>query len=67
MAEEKKTSNEKGAKSTTKKTSEKTKSTKSNAKRTSAAKTISKKPARFSPQDHYGKYRRKLKQLQKNV
>jgi len=30
-------------------------------------KTISKKPARFSPQDHYGKYRRKLKQQQKNV
>ncbi|MCK5458363.1 MAG: RNA-protein complex protein Nop10 [Thermoplasmatales archaeon] len=23
--------------------------------------TIVKKPARFSPQDHYGKYRRKLK------
>ncbi len=28
-------------------------------------KTISKKPARFSPQDHYGKYRRELKKLQK--
>jgi H/ACA ribonucleoprotein complex subunit 3 len=24
-------------------------------------KTISKKPPRFSPQDHYGEYRRKLK------
>ncbi|MCX6666040.1 MAG: RNA-protein complex protein Nop10 [Euryarchaeota archaeon] len=29
--------------------------------------TGSPKPARYSPQDHYGKYRRKLKQLQKNV
>lgn len=28
-------------------------------------KTISKYPPRFSPQDHYGKYRRKLKKLQK--
>lgn len=46
MAEEKKTSNEKGAKSTTKKSSEKTKSTKSNAKKTSAAKIISKKPVK---------------------
>ena len=27
-------------------------------------KTISKNPPRFSPQDHYGKYRRKLKKLQ---
>jgi H/ACA ribonucleoprotein complex subunit 3 len=27
------------------------------------AKTISKHPARFSPQDHYGKYRRALKKL----
>lgn len=27
-------------------------------------KTILKEPARFSPQDHYGKYRRKLKKLQ---
>ena len=26
-------------------------------------KTISKYPPRFSPQDHYGKYRRKLKKL----
>jgi H/ACA ribonucleoprotein complex subunit 3 len=25
------------------------------------AKTISRRPARFSPQDHYGKYRRELK------
>jgi H/ACA ribonucleoprotein complex subunit 3 len=24
-------------------------------------KTVSKNPPRFSPQDHYGKYRRKLK------
>ena len=30
-------------------------------------KTISKKPARFSPQDPYGKYRRKLKKIEKNV
>ncbi|PNX46505.1 MAG: ribosome biogenesis protein [Thermoplasmata archaeon M11B2D] len=31
-------------------------------------KTISKKPARFSPQDHYGKYRRALKkrEIRKN-
>ena len=29
-----------------------------------AAKTILKKPARFSPQDHYGKYRRALKKLE---
>jgi len=28
-------------------------------------KTISRKPARFSPQDHYGKYRRELKKLEK--
>ena len=28
-------------------------------------KTISKKPPRFSPQNHYGEYRRKLKKLQK--
>lgn len=27
-------------------------------------KTILKKPPRFSPQDHYGKYRRKLKKLE---
>ena len=27
--------------------------------------TIVKKPARFSPQDHYGKYRRDLKKLDK--
>jgi len=27
-------------------------------------KTISKNPPRFSPQDNYGKYRRKLKKLQ---
>ena len=27
--------------------------------------TVIKKPARFSPQDHYGKYRRKLKQIEK--
>jgi len=27
-------------------------------------KTISKNPPRFSPQDHYGKYRRKLKKTQ---
>ncbi len=26
-------------------------------------KTISKHPARFSPQDHYGKYRRQLKKI----
>jgi H/ACA ribonucleoprotein complex subunit 3 len=25
--------------------------------------TVSKDPPRFSPQDHYGKYRRKLKKL----
>jgi len=29
--------------------------------------TISKKPARFSPQDRYGKYRRILKKLETNV
>jgi len=29
-------------------------------------KTILKKPARFSPQDHYGRYRRELKKLEKN-
>ena len=29
-------------------------------------KTIIKEPARFSQQDHYGKYRRKLKKLEKN-
>jgi H/ACA ribonucleoprotein complex subunit 3 len=28
-------------------------------------KTISKNPPRFSPQDRYGEYRRKLKKLQK--
>jgi len=28
-------------------------------------KTISKNPPRYSPQDRYGKYRRKLKKLQK--
>ena len=28
-------------------------------------KTITKNPPRFSPQDHYGDYRRKLKKLQK--
>ena len=28
-------------------------------------KTISKYPPRFSPQDHYGEYRRKLKKIQK--
>jgi H/ACA ribonucleoprotein complex subunit 3 len=27
--------------------------------------TISKNPPKFSPEDHYGKYRRKLKKLQK--
>jgi len=27
--------------------------------------TISKKPPRFSPEDHYGRYRRKLKKQQK--
>ena len=27
--------------------------------------TISKNPPKFSPQDHYGIYRRKLKKLQK--
>jgi len=27
-------------------------------------KTIIKKPARFSPQDNYGEYRRKLKKLE---
>lgn len=27
-------------------------------------KTISKNPPRYSPQDNYGKYRRKLKKLQ---
>jgi len=30
-------------------------------------KTISKNPPRFSPQDRYGKYRRKLKKLGKGV
>lgn len=30
-------------------------------------KTISKNPPRFSPQDRYGKYRRKLKKLEKGV
>jgi H/ACA ribonucleoprotein complex subunit 3 len=29
--------------------------------------TISKNPPRFSPQDRHGKYRRKLKKLQKGV
>jgi len=28
-------------------------------------KTVSKNPPRFSPQDHYGRYRRELKKLQK--
>ncbi|UCD13870.1 MAG: RNA-protein complex protein Nop10 [Thermoplasmatales archaeon] len=28
-------------------------------------KTVVKKPARFSPQDRYGEYRRKLKKLEK--
>jgi len=28
-------------------------------------KTVSKYPPRFSPQDHYGKYRRELKKLNK--
>ena len=28
-------------------------------------KTVSKNPPRFSPQDHYGKYRRELKKSQK--
>ncbi len=28
-------------------------------------KSISNNPPRFSPQDHYGKYRRKLKKIQK--
>jgi len=32
---------------------------------TCGEKTISKNPPKFSPQDHYGKYRRKLKKLQK--
>lgn len=27
-------------------------------------KTVLRKPARFSPQDHYGKYRRALKKLE---
>lgn len=30
-------------------------------------KTISKNPPKFSPQDHYGKYRRALKKLDKGV
>lgn len=30
-------------------------------------KTISRNPHRFSPQDHYGKYRRKLKKMEKGV
>jgi H/ACA ribonucleoprotein complex subunit 3 len=29
-------------------------------------KTVSNKPARFSPQDHYGKYRRELKKRDKD-
>lgn len=29
-------------------------------------KTITKKPARFSPQDRHGNYRRKLKKIVKN-
>ncbi|KYK23985.1 ribosome biogenesis protein [Thermoplasmatales archaeon SM1-50] len=28
-------------------------------------KTVTKKPARFSPQDHYGNYRRALKKKEK--
>ena len=43
MAEEKKTSKEKGSKSTTKRTSSKTKGTKATAKKTFPAKTISKR------------------------
>jgi len=30
-------------------------------------KTISRNPPRFSPQDRYGKYRRKLKKLQEGI
>ena len=30
-------------------------------------KTISKNPPRFSPQNHYGAYRRKLKKIEKGV
>jgi H/ACA ribonucleoprotein complex subunit 3 len=30
-------------------------------------KTVSKNPPRFSPQDHYGSYRRKLKKLGEGV
>jgi H/ACA ribonucleoprotein complex subunit 3 len=30
-------------------------------------KTVNKNPPRFSPQDHYGKYRRMLKKQQKKV
>jgi rRNA maturation protein Nop10 len=29
-------------------------------------KAVSNKPARFSPQDHYGKYRRELKKRDKD-
>jgi len=30
-------------------------------------KTVSRNPPRFSPQDHYGRHRRKLKKLEKGV
>jgi len=30
-------------------------------------KTVSKNPPRFSPQDHYGEYRRKLRKINKKV
>jgi len=30
-------------------------------------KTISRNPPRFSPQDNYGRYRRKLKKMEKGV
>ncbi len=33
--------------------------------KTCKQKTISKNPPRFSPQDNYGNYRRKLKKIQK--
>lgn len=35
--------------------------------KTCKQKTISKNPPRFSPQDNYGKYRRKLKKIKKMV
>lgn len=31
------------------------------------ANTVSKNPPRYSPEDHYGKYRRELKKQQKGV